>query len=280
MTVQSKSPGMATLLPCPFCGGTDIQSLVHLDWVACDGCGASLEDAEPSARELWNRRAPQVASAAQEASRRDIAACLEMLEDVPGETLRDRVGRLVDWHQTLSQSYHKDIAEAQSGASPPSPSQAALAPSDCDWPDEPFTFRDEPGEHDPCYVVMPGSAMLPLNHHAVPGVDIARAKFIVAACNMALLPDFPSASVAEAMQDAWNTICTDTGCHPLDIERRGKELFFKPGHWADLIALFLSRSPSIPSTSQNTPPDWEQDQAETSRLAPKVSPANRNSAAE
>ncbi len=56
-----------------------------------------------------------------------------------------------------------------------------------DWPaDGRFSFRDEPGEHDPCYVVMPCGAMLAVNHHATPGVDIARAKFIVAACNAAL----------------------------------------------------------------------------------------------
>ena len=73
----------------------------------------------------------------------------------------------------------------------------------CDWPNEPFKFHDEPGEHDPCYVVMPGGAMLSLNHHASEGVDIARAKFIVAACNAALSPDFPRDAVAEAMQDAW-----------------------------------------------------------------------------
>ena len=44
------------LLPCPFCGGTNIKALAHLDWVACDDCGASLEAVEPSARELWNTR--------------------------------------------------------------------------------------------------------------------------------------------------------------------------------------------------------------------------------
>jgi hypothetical protein len=49
-----------------------------------------------------------------------------------------------------------------------------------------FSFLDEPGEHDPCYIVMPGGSCLPVNHHATPGVDIARAKFIIAACNAAL----------------------------------------------------------------------------------------------
>jgi len=59
----------------------------------------------------------------------------------------------------------------------------------CDWPDDqPFSFRDERGEHDPCYVVMPGGAMLPLNHHNAEGVDIARAKFIIEACNQKLFP--------------------------------------------------------------------------------------------
>lgn len=56
----------------------------------------------------------------------------------------------------------------------------------CDWPNGWFTFHDDPGEHDPCYVVMPGGASLPLNHHNGEGVDIARAKFIIAACNAAL----------------------------------------------------------------------------------------------
>lgn len=68
----------------------------------------------------------------------------------------------------------------------------------CDWPEGEFKFiDDDPGAHDPCYVVMPGGACLVVNHHAGPGVDIARAKFIVAACNAALagqtvpLPEYP-----------------------------------------------------------------------------------------
>lgn len=61
------------------------------------------------------------------------------------------------------------------------PLAATLA--ECDWPDQAFTFHDEPGAHDPCYVVLPGGSMLPVNHHAGEGVDVARAKFIVDACN-------------------------------------------------------------------------------------------------
>lgn len=58
-----------------------------------------------------------------------------------------------------------------------------------DWPEGgQFRFVDEPGEHEPCYVVMPDGAMLPLNHHAGLGVDIARARFIINACNAALYP--------------------------------------------------------------------------------------------
>ena len=56
-----------------------------------------------------------------------------------------------------------------------------------EWPEgERFTFYDEPGAHDPCYVIMPGGAMIPLNHHAGEGVDVARAHFIIDACNAAL----------------------------------------------------------------------------------------------
>ena len=49
-------------------------------------------------------------------------------------------------------------------------------------------------------------------------------------------------AVRTAMQDAWNTICADTGCHPLDIKRQGKELYFEPRHWADLVAKLLLRN--------------------------------------
>lgn len=60
-------------------------------------------------------------------------------------------------------------------------------PKELDWPESPFFFYDSAGEHDPCYVGMPGnSGGLALNHHAVEGVDIARAKWIVDACNARL----------------------------------------------------------------------------------------------
>lgn len=56
-----------------------------------------------------------------------------------------------------------------------------------DWPtDGEFSFHDSPGEHDPCFAVMPGGASLGFNHHAGDGVDIARARFVVDACNEAL----------------------------------------------------------------------------------------------
>ncbi|MCR5875113.1 hypothetical protein LRS10_13525 [Phenylobacterium sp. J426] len=66
-------------------------------------------------------------------------------------------------------------------------SEAPLSVKGCEWPEgAPFGFHDEPGEHDPCYVVMPNGAMIPLNHDCREGVDIARAKWIVAACNAQL----------------------------------------------------------------------------------------------
>ncbi len=111
---------------------------------------------------------------------------------------------------------------------------------ECDWPSgQEFGFHNKPGAHDPCYVVMPGGAMLELNHHATEGVDINRAKFIMAACNAALARGLPLSPaqiqllVTEAMQDTWNDICADTDCHPIDIEQLGKRrLAFHVGHWA------------------------------------------------
>lgn len=39
--------------------------------------------------------------------------------------------------------------------------------------------------------------------------------------------------IRSALADAWNDICADTGCHPLDITREGRKLYFTPNHWAD-----------------------------------------------
>jgi len=45
------------------------------------------------------------------------------------------------------------------------------------------------------------------------------------------------AIVKQAMQDEWEEICSDTGCHPLDIEHgRGRRLSFIPLHWASAVA--------------------------------------------
>jgi hypothetical protein len=46
--------------------------------------------------------------------------------------------------------------------------------------------------------------------------------------------------VGEAMLDAWNEICSDTECHPQDINQLGRRrLEFRPCHWADLTAMRL-----------------------------------------
>jgi len=46
--------------------------------------------------------------------------------------------------------------------------------------------------------------------------------------------------VGEAMQKAWDEICSDTGCHPLDITHQGRKLFFQPAHWVALVAKYLT----------------------------------------
>jgi hypothetical protein len=52
----------------------------------------------------------------------------------------------------------------------------------------PDTFKvvDAAGEHDPCFLVIPGGSMLPLNHFANELTDVCRTIFIAEACNAAL----------------------------------------------------------------------------------------------
>jgi hypothetical protein len=66
---------MTELLPCPFCGSTNIEALARFNFVACQGCGASLEDVEPSARELWNTRTTPPAVTTSEQVKEALEPC-------------------------------------------------------------------------------------------------------------------------------------------------------------------------------------------------------------
>jgi len=57
--------------------------------------------------------------------------------------------------------------------------------------------------------------------------------------------------VHEAMQEGWDDIGGDTGCHPLDITRNGKYLSFRPYHWADYIAGFIEQKLLSAAPKQN-----------------------------
>jgi hypothetical protein len=48
-----------------------------------------------------------------------IARCMEILEDVPGEHLVDRVNRIVDWHKQLSEEFHSRNAVERATAFEP-----------------------------------------------------------------------------------------------------------------------------------------------------------------
>lgn len=55
-------------------------------------------------------------------------------------------------------------------------------------------------------------------------------------------------AVEIAMQEAWDEICDDTSCHPLDITKRGRKTFFQANHWARLtgerVREFITALPS------------------------------------
>jgi hypothetical protein len=106
----------------------------------------------------------------------------------------------------------------------------------CDWPHGEFTVRDEPGEHDPCYVVMPGGAMLIVNHHAGQGVDLARAKFIADACNAA----FTAAQDDDETYEIGKRDGYEDAIQDLDIATGGDGEFKGstfPGETVDVLAM-------------------------------------------
>jgi hypothetical protein len=45
--------------------------------------------------------------------------------------------------------------------------------------------------------------------------------------------------VGDAMQEGWNEICSDTGCHPDDVTYARRKMSFSPGHWAHHVAMYL-----------------------------------------
>lgn len=58
-----------------------------------------------------------------------------------------------------------------------------------DWPTGEFRVQDEPGEHDPCYLVCPDGLMLAFNAHAINGTDQRRAQWIAETLNARLKPE-------------------------------------------------------------------------------------------
>lgn len=76
-----------------------------------------------------------------------------------------------------------------------------LYPETLKFPEKEFTFRDEPGKHDPCYIVMPDGACLPVNHWNDETTDVARAEWIVAACNTFAEEQWAVVKLAEARSE-------------------------------------------------------------------------------
>jgi hypothetical protein len=74
-------------------------------------------------------------------------------------------------------------------------------------------------------------------------------------------------AIDEAMATCWDDICTDTGCHPLDITHgKNKHLTFSPNHWANQIAkrlfmralkLRLEMAPQSVTVAQGQPDSGE-----------------------
>ncbi|KKW92642.1 hypothetical protein [Sphingobium chungbukense] len=47
--------------------------------------------------------------------------------------------------------------------------------------------------------------------------------------------------IKEQMREWWDEICADTGCHPLDFERRGKALWYDERHWTQAVAKYAAQ---------------------------------------
>lgn len=46
--------------------------------------------------------------------------------------------------------------------------------------------------------------------------------------------------VHDAMRDAWNDICADSGHRPRDLYRQGNKTFFEPSTWAELTGQIVA----------------------------------------
>jgi hypothetical protein len=83
------------LLPCPFCGGRGTSG-EHMDWIACDDCGATGATADPhhpmTKAEAWNRRdalARHLASTAQPAAQESQEGVWVLMPRVMTDAMRE-----------------------------------------------------------------------------------------------------------------------------------------------------------------------------------------------
>ena len=58
------------------------------------------------------------------------------------------------------------------------------------------------------------------------------------------------AIIKEQMREWWDDICSDTGCHPLDFERRGKTLWYDARHWTEAVAKYSAQAIAALATPQ------------------------------
>jgi len=172
------------LLPCPFCGKSgrmafdrDGEScrVICANWCADDDCclgSGPWKDTQAEAIEAWNRRTAQPAEGVP-------TNC-----DETDQLLRDL---RLDPARFRSEGGWLNPGKIRAAILDPEGYDGLYLspdwPADCQWPASPFTVKDMPGEHEPCYLVMPDGGMVAFVHHATNGVDQARAKFIAAACN-------------------------------------------------------------------------------------------------
>lgn len=182
--IPEPPPGQCWLEVCPLCSHGRISEL-EAQLAAARGEVAEWKARRDDAlaavvrmEEVADERHAKLVKLADDhrATQVDVAKLVEKLRNRE-ETLEHAQASLGLWMERAdaAQAESRNLREALKPYAP-----------ELDWREARFTFYDSPGEHDPCFIVMPGGNTLPLNHHATPGVDIARAKWIIDACNARL----------------------------------------------------------------------------------------------
>lgn len=243
------------LAACPFCGGEAERFTIQDegdnfggDVVCCKECGASSHvefGRKENLVSCWNRRTPAARLLAGEVEAVAYASPEQMAS--MGDPIGDMAGAYIPLRKTSAGKFTMPLY-----AHPPAAEPVGLREAVEGIDDDYMTSE----KHHPGYVLIPTAKFEQIVSAAERAKEIVPPYYVnwhhdadKALATPARTDDAGvggdenaiAAIIKAQMREQWDEICSDSGCHPLDIEKRGRSTYYKDRHWTSAVAKYAAQ---------------------------------------